>query len=513
MVQRRRNRSPVFDVFGFSLMVLAASIVCRASTASESAVQHPSIVLIIADDMAWDDSEPFGNPGVRTPNLAKLAREGMQFNNAILTISSCSPSRASILTGKYPHRTDAEQLHWPLPAAQRTFVERLREQGYWTAAAGKWHLGSQVRDRFDEIRDVDTSGFQLPTGDAGRQGRFTESLDGAEQSGCAQWVPLLESRPKGKPFFLWLAALDPHRDYRERAVAEPHRPENVRLPAYHPDTPAVRADYARYYDEICRLDRFVGEVLDELDRQGVADETIVVFLSDNGRPFPRDKTTLYDSGIKTPMIIRWPQRIKPNQSCDGLVSSVDVAPTFLELSGAARDESLDGISFARLFSDPSSTIREYAFAEKNWHDFDDHARCVRSTQFKYIHNAYADLPNTPPADAVRSPTYQEMLRLKSLGQLSDAQQACFRTPRAPEELYDVRHDPHELTNLAGRESYAEVLRQMRDALAQWRRETGDRVPDFRTADEFDRTTGKPTKARRRPRWSKARMVEAGLVPE
>ena len=122
-----------------------------------SSKQRPNIVLIIADDMAWDDSGPYGNDRVRTPNLDKLAAEGMKFTNAILTASSCSPSRASIITGRYPHRTGADELHWPVPAKQKTFVEKLRAAGYWTAAAGKWHLGTEIRDRFDLIRDVDTS--------------------------------------------------------------------------------------------------------------------------------------------------------------------------------------------------------------------------------------------------------------------------------------------------------------------------------------------------------------------
>ena len=137
-----------------------------------SAEQRPNIVLIIADDLAWDDSGPYGNDRIRTPNLDRLAAEGMKFTRAILTASSCSPSRASIITGRYPHRTGAEELHWPVPAGQVTFVEKLRTAGYWTASAGKWHLGDEIRDRFDLIRDVDTSGFQLPGGKEGQAGVF-----------------------------------------------------------------------------------------------------------------------------------------------------------------------------------------------------------------------------------------------------------------------------------------------------------------------------------------------------
>ncbi len=273
-------------------------------TRADDATDRPNFVVIIADDMAWDDCGAYGHPTIKTPNIDRLAGEGMRFDQAFLTISSCSPSRASIITGRYPHRTDAEELHWPLPGEQTTFVERLKSAGYWTAAAGKWHLGDEVRDRFSLIREADTSGFQLPTGPDAEQGRFVERVEGDARSGCTDWVPVMQARPMDKPFFLWLAALDPHRPYDESLGGEFYQASDVRVPPYHPDVPEVRHDYMAYYAEITRLDRFVGEVLTELQRQGVADNTFVLFISDNGRPFPRDKTTLYDSGIKTPWIVR-----------------------------------------------------------------------------------------------------------------------------------------------------------------------------------------------------------------
>src|SRR5262249_8058815 len=213
----------------------------------------------------------------------RLAREGMRFDRAFVTASSCSPSRSSVLTGRYPHNTGAEELHWPLPPGQVTFVEKLRTSGYWTAAAGKWHLGNAVKARFDVGREPNPSGFQLGTGTGVRAG-MTAGGSGAAQSGCDQWVPILRARPRDKPFFLWLASLDPHRDYQPGAIPEPHRPEDVIVPPYLPDRPEVRKDLALYYDEIGRLDHYVGEVLTELNRQGIADKTLVLFLSDNRRP-------------------------------------------------------------------------------------------------------------------------------------------------------------------------------------------------------------------------------------
>ncbi len=469
---------------------------------------RPNVVLIIADDMAWDDCGTFGNPKIRTPNIDKLARGGMRFDRAFVTASSCSPSRSSLITGRYPHSTDAEELHSPLAPEQVTFVEKLRAAGYWTAAAGKWHLGNAAKQRFDLVREANPSGFLLPSGQDAKA-RMTAAGAGAVQSGCDQWVPVLRGRPRDKPFFLWLAALDPHRDYEPGAIPHPHRPEDVFVPPYLPDVPEVRKDLALYYDEIGRLDYFVGEVLAELERQGEAGNTLVLFLSDNGRPFPRCKTTLYDSGIKTPLIARWPGHIAPGSRSRSLVSTVDIAPTILKLAGVDPGPTIQGKDFAPLFKDPAAKVRELIFAERNWHDFASHGRAARSERFKYIRNDDREKPLTPPADAVRSPTFQAMRRLRDDGKLTVLQRSCFVSPRPVEELYDVDADPNETANLAGDPKFAEVLGDMRQALTRWTRETGDVVPDKLSPDEFDRETGDPLPNRTRPRPTKATRRAGG----
>jgi arylsulfatase A-like enzyme len=176
---------------------------------------RPNIILIIGDDQAWDDGSVYGHPHLKLPGQERLAREGMRFDRAFVTSSSCSPSRSSIITGRYPHNTDAEQLHWPIPEGTLTFVELLRSSGYWTAAAGKWHLGEAVKKHFDVVKEADVSGFQLPTGAAEKHGKFVQRMAGDARSGCDQWVPTLKERPRDKPFFMWLGALDPHRPYDE----------------------------------------------------------------------------------------------------------------------------------------------------------------------------------------------------------------------------------------------------------------------------------------------------------
>jgi arylsulfatase A-like enzyme len=466
-----------------------------SSMAQAAEPARPNIILIIADDMAWDDCGAYGNRGIRTPNIDRLARAGMRFDQAFLTCSSCSPSRSSLITGRYPHNTGAEQLHWPLPKDQVTFVEKLKAAGYWTAAAGKWHLGNAVKDRFDVVHDGGTAAFQLPTGKDEEKAE-PPTKDG---SGCEMWVPTLQSRPKDKPFFLWLAAFDPHRDYQPGAIPQPHRPEDVTVPPYLPDVPETRKDLALYYDEIARLDGYVGRVLDELKKQKVEENTLVLFMSDNGRPFPRCKTTVYDSGIKTPFLVRWPGKVKAGSTCPGPVSSIDIAPTFLELAGLQAGGTFQGQSFLPLLHDPQGKGRELVFAEHNWHDFEARSRAVRAQRFKYIRNEYPDLPNTPPADAVRSITFQAMRKLRDQGQLTPAQMMVFTRPLPAEELYDTEADPHELKNLAGDPQYKRILDELRQALDNWKKANADVPPEKRTLDEFDRENGQPLPNRERPR--------------
>ncbi|MEM6692935.1 MAG: sulfatase [Planctomycetota bacterium] len=461
------------------------------------------MVLMIADDMNWDDCGVYGHPSIRTPNIDKLASDGLLFRNAYLTTNSCSPSRASIITGRYPHNTGAEQLHWPIPKGTETFVQKLKRSGYYTASAGKWHMGDAVRDHFDKIYEASTAGFVLPSGKDGEPPKMIAK----QPSGCEDWTRALDERDKSKPFFMWLAALDPHREYTDGALDPPHTRDDVIVPPHLPDTPDVREDLRLYYDEIGRLDQYVGKVVAKLQEQSVAENTVIVFISDNGRPFPRDKTTLYDGGIRTPWIVSWPAKVKPGGITDSLVSSVDLAATFLDLSLQGKNANVlsvkQSMSLLPTLLDPTAEHRRFAFAEDHWHDYEDHARCVISQQYKLIRNDYVDLPSTPSADAGRGLTWQDMLKLQGEGKLSLEQQACFKSPRAQWELYDRYRDPGELVNLIDDPAYSSVVSKLKEALAEWADQTGDFMPSKRTPDEFDRVTGEPDHSVRvRPRRSK-----------
>ncbi len=343
----------------------------------------------------------------------------------------------------------------------------LRQAGYWTAAVGKWHLGQQVAKQFDY-----------------RKGASPTEMGEA-------WTETLRTRPQGRPFFFWAAHSDPHRGYKPGAVEPPHTRDDAIVPPYFPDTPEVRDDLALYYDEVCRFDQHVGMVLKELDRQGVADNTFVLVMSDNGRPFPHCKTRVNVPGVRTPFVVRWPGHVQPGTKTGNVVSSVDIAATVLDLAGIEPLESFQGVSFAPILANPQTDVRPFAFAEHNWHDYRAFERAVHGKQYCYVRNWLPRTPATPPADAVKSPTYRVMKQLHANGQLKPAQQTCFTIPRPMEFLFDVVADPHCLHNLAAEAVYEATLDEMRRALVQWQQETGDQFPGENklTPDGFDRHSG------------------------
>lgn len=445
------------------LLILLAALFVSPAIADE----RPNFVIFVADDMAWEDCGAYGHPTIRTPNIDALAADGMRFDRAYLTCSSCSPSRCSIMTGRYPHSTGAGELHLPLPADQTMVTKPLKDAGYWTAAVGKWHLGEAVADQVDY-----------------RKGSRPAAMGQA-------WVQALKDRPQSKPFFLWAAHSDPHRGYKPGAVDPPHRASDVVVPPFLPDHPKVREDLALYYDEVSRFDEHIGMVLGELDRQGVADNTLVLVISDNGRPFPHCKTGVDVPGARTPFIVRWPSGVRAGASTDRVVSSVDIAPTVLELAGLPLLKSFQGVSLANIFSDADFEPREYAFAEHNWHDYRAFERSAHSKRYCYVRNWLPGIPGTPPADAVKSPTYAVMKEWHAAGKLNAAQQGCFETPRETEFLYDVAKDPDCLVNLADDPTLRTTLVEMREALAEWQADTNDRFPgeDELTPDGFDRESG------------------------
>ena len=433
------------------------------------AQERPNIVLFIADDVSRDDIGYYGNSDVKTPNIDRLAAAGIKFTNMFLTASSSSPSRNSVITGRYPHNTGGAELHTEPPDYMISFPEILKSNGYYTVQAGKFHMGPYARRGFNQINDNNKL-----NGDGGEE----------------LWVKCLQERPREKPFFLWLAAMDAHRSWGPNEFSGKHNPGKIVPPFYLAQGEKTRDDLSRYYDEISRFDYYIGLVYDELVDQGVADNTLIIVMADNGRPFPHSKTRVNDRGLLSPFIIHWPDGIgiKPRE-CASLISSIDIAPTILELSSAAIPETIQGRSFAKLLKHPDRSFRRFIFAEHNWHDYEAHERMVRTKDFLYILNSRPQFPQTGPADAIGSPAFAELDSLNRLGKLNPQQSDIFTSPRPAEELYDCSKDQHQFFNVASSREYIKVAKQMSSILSDWMEGTGDNVPDNLTKDWYERVPG------------------------
>ncbi len=465
-------------------LLLTPLTLVDTAAAAESVDSKPNVVIMIADDVSWNDFGCYGNPAARTPHIDALASQGLRFTEAFLTASSCSPSRASIITGRYPHNLGrAAELHEPIAANLAWFPTVLRQSGYYTALVGKNHM----------TPEPPAAGQSKPAKpwdlvDPG----VTPDNHGAE----ARWTATIKNRPKDKPFFCWFASLDAHRNWDadnewvEQKYGPKHQPEDVIVPPFLADEPATRQDLASYYNEVTRFDYFVGEVTQTLASEGELDNTLILVLADNGRPFPRAKTRLHDSGMKTALVAHWPKGIAgEGVTTSSLVSVIDIAPTVIEMAGAEIPETIQGVSMTPIFGDPQSTIRRFAFSEHNWHDYEAHGRSVRDGQFLYIRNSRPELAWQGPADSVRSPSHQTLRRLRDGEKLSDAQADVFLEPRPVEELYKTEDDPNQLNNLAFDPEYKQVKSRLSKVLDQWTDETGDAVPEELTPDYFDRETG------------------------
>lgn len=473
-----RRRGVVFLTLGL-LHLVPANL--RAAPASPP----PNIVFVIADDIGYNDLGCYGSPNGGTPRLDQLAQRGLRFSNAILTASSCSPSRSSIITGRYPHNTGAaSELHQPISGHLPSIAGLLREAGYYTALAGKNHM----------TWSEPASGLSPPTPPWNR----TYPVSGpGNDGGHAHWLQALDEAPPGQPFFLWLASIDAHRDWDgdrqwdEQAYGPRHDPDRVVLPPALRDTPTTRADFASYLNEVTRFDHFVGKVVDWIDAHPHRGPTWLVVMSDNGRPFPRAKTRLHDDGMKSYLLVTGPDVATPGAMTDVLVSALDLAPTFANWARIDPGPTFQGHSFAAVLTGSRSPFRDYAFSEHNWHDYEAHGRSVRDGRWLFIRNQRPRLAWQGPADSVASPAHQDLLAAQRTGnRLAPVQADVLRSPRPTEELYDTRADPNQVSNLAGDPAHHHIERRLAAALDRWIRVTGDSAPAQLRPDFFDRTTGR-----------------------
>ena len=242
------------------------------------------------------------------------------------------------------------------------------------------------------------------------------------------------------------------------------------------DTEITRQDLAGYYHEVSRFDHYVGLVTAELKKQGVLENTMIVVAADNGRPFPRCKSRMYDSGIKTPWVVHYPKLVPKNTVTPSFVSVIDLSATCLELAGIKRPPCIQGRSFLPILKDPKAQVREVVFAEHNWHVYRNHERMVRFGDYLYIRNNFPNQPNLCYESDDHYPAGDELWKAHAAGKTNPNQQQIFADPCPPEELFQVNHDPHQLTNLTDDKKHGKALKQARILLASWTKQTGDSIP-------------------------------------
>lgn len=441
--------------FGFS----------RFANAREKGRPKPNILLMVAEDHGLQLS-CYGDKHISTPNLDTLADKGVRFEHAYVTQAGCSPSRASILTGQYPHNNGQIGLatHGLRMYKDDTpnLTTYLKGVGYRTGIIGKIHVNPESAFLFD-FKAFPKSNFNnRPVKDFARSaGEFFRASDG--------------------PFLMWISFPDAHRPFHYRQEGIPARimgPDDiVTLPMVGVSTRQTLQTTASYYNCMQRLDAAVGMVLQELADSGKADNTLIIYLSDHGPDFPRGKKTIREGGTRVPMIMSWKGYLPKGVVESRLVSSLDILPTILEIAGTKpHQDSLDGRSLKPLFNEKSAQWREYLFTEftLHWPETYYPGRAVRDRRFKLIHNLLPHREN-PVYDIYLFRQRPETFTLEELknapGQVQEAYK-IFRQP--PEfELYDLQNDPWEFHNLAEDPRYTEQLIHLKRRLAEWQQETND----------------------------------------
>jgi arylsulfatase A-like enzyme len=435
-----------------------------AAFAQTAQPARPNILLVIADDWSYPHAGAYGDPIVRTPNFDRIAREGVRFSHAFAAAPSCTPSRAALLTGQAVHRLEeGGNLHGFLPQRYPVYPDLLERAGYVVGYAGKgWGPG-----RFEQ------------------GGRERNPAGPAFKS----FEEFLARRPPGAPFCFWHGSQDPHRPYEAGTGAQSiGAPERVRVPQFLPDTSEVRNDLLDYYYEVQRFDRDLGALVEALARAGELDHTIIIVTSDNGMPFPRAKATVYDGGVRVPLAIRWPGVARTGAVVGALVSLTDLAPTVLDAAGVAPPDVMTGRGLAALLRGQTQSGRDRAFVERERHadvragHLSYPVRAIRTRDYLYIRNFRPDrwpagdpelfFAVGPFGDIDGGPTKSLLLDRRADPVIAP----FFRlatAKRPAEELYDLRNDPDQIVDVAGRADYRGAQRRLRAELDAWLRATGD----------------------------------------
>lgn len=449
------SRQPI--VFSFVIFFLMIVNVTETVGQSEKTDSRPNFLIIMADDLDSRQLSSYGGKNLQTPHIDRLADEGMKFNHMIASEAMCVPTRASLFTGLYPVRHGAYQNHKPVRDDLKSVAHFLKELGYSVGLTGKDHV-TQPRHifPFDII-----PGFE-PNCVAETDDYFLDSVAAYIQA--------------DDPYCLFVMSANPHAPW---TVGNPDEfnTDELTLPKHWVDTDLTREQFARYLAEVRRLDNQVGDVMQLLEKTDQLDNTIVIFLGEQGAQFPGAKWTLYDQGQRSSMLIRWPGTIAEGTETDALVQFEDITPTLLEIAGGKAPEKLDGRSFMSVIRKPHTAFRPYAFGIHN--NIPEGPafpiRSIRDNRYKLIVNL---TPNTDyhikyMTDTTKSgQAYTSWVKKGEADPLS--KKLADRIVQHPAlEFYDLERDPDELENLADQPAHRKRIAKMKKELEGWMKEQGD----------------------------------------
>ncbi len=421
---------------------------------SASGADRPNIVLLMAEDIG-QDLACYGMAGVKTPHLDRLAEEGRRYDNAICANPICSPNRSALMVGVNPtvinahmHRSNRDV---PLPAPYRPITYFLREAGYTCL------LGNSLV--FEKGTKIDCNFKTTVKGE----------YDGIQNFGLFDAARDFEA--DDDPFFAQIQLKATHRgdwwNGIRKASAHPVSVDEVEIPPYIPDTPKTRLDWATYLDTVEFIDHEVAALREDLDKKGHLDNTVIIFVGDNGRCNIRGKGYLHEPGLRVPLIIWGPEKIVQPAVVENLVSILDLSATVLHLAGVALPDYMDA---RPLVGTQTPMVRDYVYSARDgWDEINECMRSITTTRYAYIKNYMPELPYDQHQAYLdfHRPAIHEMRRLKREGLLRGPAGLFLEATKAPEELYDLENDPHQLVNLAANPEYAHTLAEMRGYLEEW----------------------------------------------
>ena len=433
----------------YSKFILAAFVLTAHIPFSIHAQKKPNIIWIMSEDIG-PDLECYGMKAVKTPNLNRLAEEGIRYTQCFVSNPICSPSRSAMMVGVHQNKINAghhrSNHDVALPEPYKPFTYWLKKAGYTTILGNRKVMGKG--------RKTDLNFKYAPLG----------TWDGKKNLGLFDKFD--DFTAGDQPFFAQIQLAVTHRgdwwDSIRSISSHPVNPAQVELPSYLADHPVVRMDWAKYLDQIEYMDSEVGILVKDLKDKGLYENTVIIFIGDNGRCNIRGKGYLYDPGIHIPLIVHWPQGVKAQQTNDALISSVDITATILDLAGVKPPDYMDGKSFMN-----KDFHRDYVYSARDrWDDVEERSRSITTHKYKYIRN---DMPEVPYDDHQAyldfyRPALHIMRKMNLDNKLSDAQKQFFVRIKPEEELYDLEKDPEELNNLARTREFFPVLEKMRGQL-------------------------------------------------